>query len=309
MPPPRVESARYGVEGAWIDATRVVNALLAYGDGVPVSNQLAGDPLPGVPKRLRCELDDGTTVDYVEGETAFWQPIEIANLLYHICPFARGRQTWRYDIALLKQHAGWVNGKRIVSIVQGEGCDDADMVLAEFGDFRIDKVIVRLNADVWEMATFPAAIAEVASPAANEAMFYAHAKGVSRQGDELKAAMIWTQAMMVFLFGNREKVLEKLGRYAAVGSFKEAYGQWGTDWHFSGTFFAIRNDRLFTRPDWHPLHSHKYFIEFYPATVIQAHEAYNLCPVPAASNWVDYARWGQAVPALRAAEQKWLSPA
>ena len=309
MPAVWVKSARYGVENSWIDVTQVVNALLIHADGVPVSNQLGGDPLPGVPKLLRCELHDGRRVEYAEGETAFWEPIDVANLVYHVCPLLRGRKTWQDNIRLLRQYAHWVNGKRVISVVQGDGCDNLDSVLAEFGDFRIDKLVVRLNSELWEMATFPAAIQHVASLAANEAVFYAHAKGVSHQGDDLKAAMIWTRAMMVFLFGNRQKVLEKLGRYTTVGSFKESDGAFNANWHFSGTFFAIRNDRLFAQPNWRPVNMHRYFIEFYPATMFPAHEAFNLCPVPRPRSWLDYGQWRAVEAELAAAEERWLSAA
>ncbi len=303
-----VKSAQYGANDSWIDVTQVVNALLRYGDGVAVSNRLGGDPVPWVEKVLRCELSDGRRVEYAEGETAFWTPIEIAHLIYHICPFSRSRRVWQDNVRLLKQHANWINGKRIVSIVQGEGCDGVDQVLAEFGDFRIDRTIVRLNSDAWEMATFPAAIQHVASVAANEAVFYGHAKGVSHHGDELKAAEIWTRAMMVFLFGNRDKVLDKLSRHAAVGSFKESDGAFDTNWHFSGTFYAVRNDRLFNHPNWFPSNNDRYFIEFYLATMIQSDEALNLCPIIRPRRMLDYDQWREIEPSLLLAEEAWKSP-
>ncbi len=196
----------------------------------------------------------------------------------------------------------------MISIVQGAGCDDIDLVLSEFGDFKIDKVIVRLNSDLWEMETFPAAIRQIANENPNEAVFYAHAKGVSHAGASLTAAKIWTATMMKFLLGNREKVIDKLGRYSAVGSFKESNGAFNTNWHFSGTFFAMRHDKVFTRPQWSNFPPHRYFIEFFPSTHVPAHEAFNLCPVRRPRQWLDGASWEALIPALAAAEHAWLEP-
>ncbi|MDX1969457.1 MAG: hypothetical protein SFV23_19935, partial [Planctomycetaceae bacterium] len=54
-----VRQALYGMHDTWADVTSIVNTLLRFGDGVPVSNLLCGDPVPNVPKVLRCELANG----------------------------------------------------------------------------------------------------------------------------------------------------------------------------------------------------------------------------------------------------------
>ena len=246
-----------------------------------MNNLLAGDPCPGTRKSCVVEYEDSSKAEYEEHETIRKFGIKTLNLLFHICPFTEGREQWKWNVHQLKRYASWTNGKRVVSIVQGHGIDLVEDVLHEFDDFRIDKLIVRVNSGLCEMETFPHAIKEIASTNSDEAFFYCHAKGTSKPAGspELKAAKLWTGYMYRFLFGNRARTLEALNRYSAAGSFKEESGAFGTNWHFSGTFWGIRHDRLFSRADWDDFSLHRSSIEFYPSRYFQWHEAFNLCPI------------------------------
>jgi hypothetical protein len=188
----------------------------------------------------------------------------------------------------------------VVSVVQGVGIDPVEDVLREFGDFRVDQFIVRVNSDLWEMETFPHALKAIMNTNADEAFFYCHAKGTSKPADspEQRAARLWAGYMYRFLFGNPRRTLEALNRYSVVGSFKEGDGAFDTNWHFSGTFWGIRHDRLFTRPSWDELHCHRYFIEFYPSRHFGSCEACNLCPVKRPAQWLDLPSWLAAAPAI-----------
>jgi hypothetical protein len=295
-----VKSARYGANDTWVDVTRIVNTLLNYAGEAIVNNHLAGDPCPGIWKSCVVEHNDGSTVEYQEHQSIGLPEIAKTNLIYHICPFSSGREQWVWNIDQLKRFAFWTNGKRVVSIVQGPGIDCLDDVLKEFGDFRIDKLIVRENTSLWEMETFPYALKETMNTNSNEAFFYCHAKGTSKPvgSPELKAARLWTGYMYRFLFGNAEKTLGALSRYSTVGSFKEVDGAFDTNWHFSGTFWGIRHDRLFTKPDWNALLRDRYFIEFYPSRHFQSQEALNLCPIKRPASFLHWPSWQEAAPAI-----------
>jgi hypothetical protein len=299
----KVKTARYGAGDQWVDVTDIVNTLLQYAGEVTVNNDLAGDPCPGAWKSCVVEHEDGSRGEYQEHETIRFTQIKIANLLYHICPFTEGREQWKWNVDQVKKYANWTNGKRVVSIVQGRGIDNVESVLREFGDFRIDKFIVRVNSDLWEMETFPFAIREIASTSPDEVFFYCHAKGTSKpiSSPQLKAARLWTGYMYRFLFGNPEKTLKELNRYSTVGSFKEGDGAFDTNWHFSGTFWGMRHDRLFTRADWDEFHLHRYFIEFYPSRHFKAHDARNLCPIKRPADWLDWPSWQQLAPSIEKA--------
>ena len=296
-------TARYGAGDTWVDVTGLLNTLLHYAGEATVDNRLAGDPCPGTWKSCVVEYEDGSRSEYQEHETIRLIEIKTTNLLYHVCPFSSGREQWKWNIGQLKKYAAWTTGKRVVSIVQGPGIDMLEDVLREFGDFRIDKLIVRLNSDRWEMETFPAAIKEIASTSPDEAFFYCHAKGTSKPADspELKAAKLWTGYMYRFLFGNRERTLEALNRYSTVGSFKETDGAFDTNWHFSGTFWGIRHDRLFSRADWDEFQLHRYFIEFYPSQHFESREALNLCPIKRPADWLHWPSWQQVAPGIEEA--------
>lgn len=61
--------AQYGTEGKWVDVTSKVAAVVAGGRlDVRVSNDLAPDPAPGLPKRLRVTYTLGSMAQIVESK-------------------------------------------------------------------------------------------------------------------------------------------------------------------------------------------------------------------------------------------------
>jgi hypothetical protein len=296
----RIKSARYGAANAWVDVTRVLDTLLRYSGEATVDNRLAGDPCPGIRKSCVVHFDDGSESEYQEHESLRLCGIQKTNLLYHICPITTGREQWRWNISQIKMYARWINGRRIVSVVQGRGIDPIDDVLHEFGDFPIDELIVRVNSDLWEMETFPHAIHKIYSTKPDEAFFYCHAKGTSKQAGstELMAARLWASYMYRFLFGNPQKTLEALRSYSTVGSFKEENGPSSTHWHFTGTFWGIRHDRLFTRPNWNEWHRDRYFVEYYPNRHFPSEQALNLCPIKRPRSCLDWPSWQHIAPQI-----------
>jgi hypothetical protein len=302
----KIAAAKYGAGDRWVDVTRLVNILLHYSGEVTVNNELAGDPCPGTWKSCVVRREDGSSAEYQEHETIRLAEIKKTNLIYHVCPFAGGREQWRWNVGQLRKYASWTNGKRVVSVVQGKGIDPVEDVLRELGDFRIDRLIVRVNSDLWEMETFPHALAAIANTNAEEAFFYCHAKGTSKPAGspQLRAARLWAGYMYRFLFGNSARTLEALNRYSTVGSFKEGDGAFDTSWHFSGTFWGIRHDQLFTRPDWNVLQRHRYFIEFFPSRHFNSQEALNLCPVRRPGDWLDWPSWQRVAPLIEKALQE-----
>ena len=296
----RIASARYGTADRWVNVTRILDTLLRYNGEAIVDNRLAGDPCPGTRKSCVVRFDDGTESEYQEHETIRLCGIRTSNLLYHICPFTAGREQWKWNISQIKTYARWINGKRIVSVVQGAGIDPLEDVLDELDDYRVDELIVRPNSDLWEMETFPHAIQKIVSTNPDEAFFYCHAKGTSKPADspELLADRLWASYMYLFLFGNPRKTLEALTRYSTVGCFKEDFGFFDTRWHFSGTFWSIRHDRLFTRPDWNVWPLDRFFLEYFPSRHFSWDEALDLCPIRRPRQHQDWLSWQQIAPRI-----------
>lgn len=114
-------------------------------------------------------------------------------------------------------------------------------------------------------------------------------------------AKTWRSGFVMVTILVPEKTLEELNRYSTVGSFKEGDGAFDTNWHFSGTFWGMRHDRLFTRADWDEFHLHRYFIEFYPSRHFKAHNARNLCPIKRPADWLDWPSWQQLAPSIEKA--------
>ena len=122
-------------------------------------------------------------------------------------------------------------------------------------------------------------------------MFYAHAKGVSHR-DQL-AVRAWTAAMYHHNLDRIDEVKMLLPHWPCVGIAKRdgdfEYLRLGLHrhewtyrkrpwhgWHFSGTFWWVRHDRLFSRPDWDQFDMHAYAVEAYLANFFKPEEAMSL---------------------------------
>ena len=79
----------------------------------------------------------------------------------------------------------------------------------------------------------------------------------------LKAAMIWTRAMMVFLFGDQQELLEKLGRFRRWGVSEENDGAVQCELAFLRDILCHTEQPALPQPNWRPVNMHRYFIEFY----------------------------------------------
>ena len=295
--------ARYGTSDShFTDVTGIIKKIVGKGcDSFYLRNSVFGcDPHPKVEKVLFVEWNDGFGQSYKENSNIcirhVWgnvekkelssQPISKRSLVYHVAPLIAGGDIWRWNIKMLKELGdSELNGRRVVSIVTGSEMESVESVLDEFGDFRIDDLIISQNTALGEGETLPTALRKVYSLSPEECFYYAHTKGVSWQGKNKEfAVMEWTECMYRCLFGNGRLVGEKLMKYLVVGAFK-AYGvsdirdfrhprhNSSYNWFYPGSFFACRSDSLFRNNFWDRNEGDRHWIERYPPFFFKNEEA------------------------------------
>jgi SAM-dependent methyltransferase len=157
-----------------------------------------------------------------------------------------------------------------------------------------------------EVASFLPLFSRLAAHSApGHVTLFGHAKGVTRPLSS--TARRWVEAFEELYLDYWPVVAELLRRFPVVGAFKKNGAGWPSeeslsDWHFSGSWFWVRNAELFAR-DWTRIDHFWGGIESYPSLHFTSGEAANLVcggAVPAV-NLYDHAFWESTVePALAA---------
>lgn len=204
------------------------------------------------------------------------------NLLYNCCALLSNEE-WRLNVERLNRHAHIFNGRKIVLVKEGPGTVDFDTVKAAF---RFEAEFRRVPNDpvLGEVTGFVAALRELHSLDPNEATFYAHTKGVSRANDpkKLESIRLWRNTMYRECLGNPERIEATLAQYACCGCFKfekpfplDLDPSNSSTWHFSGTFFWFRHDKLFSTT-WDEVQPIRHGIEVYLGSKFTSEESYCL---------------------------------
>lgn len=207
----------------------------------------------------------GQDVSHVD----FHSPIR--NMLYHVMPDKKG--VWRKTASSLASRLGLFNGKRVVGVVCDENTEDPQEVVEMFGG-KLDKVIVKKNSSLREMATFLDMLEEVKSEDDQEITFFSHSKGVRHDVNDGVTVHDWAQVMYETLLDYIDRVETLLSDYAMAGSFKKVgrgFAASVSDWHYSGSFYWFRNKDLFSRP-WNLVDYEWFGVETYPSIMFRCHE-------------------------------------
>jgi hypothetical protein len=236
-------------------------------------------------------------------------PITRRNLVYFIFPLQHPERVWQWNVAELLKRISVFNGRRIVtvatvpggSIGKGRIVDPPEVVVESFAGHDVEFRFVPNDARRQEAPHFLSAMREVASTDPSEAVFYGHAKGVTRPIEGGEAIRAWTAAMYHHNLDRFDEVSDLLRRWPCLGIAK-SYGYpeifaegracrtWGEGnrpwhgWHYAGTFWWVRHDALFSRPEWDQFEIFSYATEKYLANFFRAEEAfclaYDNCTLP-----------------------------
>lgn len=215
-------------------------------------------PLYACTKKVLCSISQkvanveccATCPEYVSVDN--YNRSVIRHLAYHIAPFS-GNGTWQRNIQQLRKRMDLFNGRRVVAIVTGPQLDSPDLVKQELGGDVAEYIVMPNRPTLREVITFLPLLERVQSIEPNEVTFYAHAKGVTRPVNEGVTVHPWTDLMYETCLDYWPLVEDILRDYAAAGSFKKVGNGFSgsrSSWHYSGTFFWIRNSILFQKQAW-----------------------------------------------------------
>jgi hypothetical protein len=218
------------------------------------------------------------------------------NLVYHVTPIAHPENVWQWNVGELLKRIDLFNGRRIITVAtptraDARAMDPPEAVTEAFAGHDVEFRFAANDPLLREAPHFLPALREIASTNSTEALFYAHTKGVSHR-DQF-AVRAWTAAMYHHNLDRIDEVKRLLPRWPCIGIAKRhgnfEYLRLGLHrkewtyrhrpwhgWHFSGTFWWVRHDRLFSRPDWDQIDMHAYAVEAYLANFFKSEEAASL---------------------------------
>lgn len=194
------------------------------------------------------------------------------NLIYHIWPVRGSMWTWNLD--QLKSRLDLFNGHRILGIVQDDRSEPPERVQEYLAEHGFEFVIVK-NDERGEAITFPLMMQRVASEDPNEITLYAHAKGVKYEPNIPLPVRRWAEVQYRVTLDNWLTVRDQLQRFAMTGPFK-MLGRFRAhrhlaDWHYSGTYFWLRNSHVFSR-NYVDVPQFYGGVETWPGTIFQKEE-------------------------------------
>jgi len=231
----------------------------------------------------------------------------LRNLVYNCAPLESGAEVWRDNLRWLRRYMDAFNNRRLMVVRTGEGLESADAVKAEFGVRDVEYIELPNHPGQHEAAGFIDILSMLKSSNPDEAIFYAHDKGVThpQRREEIESYpcesfehhMIALRQLRNRMYheclhdvGKIESILTK---YAACGSFwgkpsEKMLGSMSSVglpvpenvWMFSGSFYWVNSARLFSHPNWTHVVPHRIGPEIYLAGMFSRQEVFELLPLP-----------------------------
>lgn len=190
----------------------------------------------------------------------------LRDLAYHIWPVS-GNGIWQRNVAQLARRWPLFTGRKIIAIATGGGmvdtgtgstkrpgqADPPEAVEAEFarlGCTGVEFLHVPNDSRLREVATLVPLLERLESSEPGRALFYAHAKGVTRPVNLGVTVHPWADLLYESLLDYWPVVEGVLAEYPVAGSFRKlGHGFAGSrsQWHYSGSFWVARSADLFAR--------------------------------------------------------------
>lgn len=189
----------------------------------------------------------------------------IRNLICYVYPRKCGK--WRRTVAHLLAHWSQFDGRKIVTISTDECCDEPWQVVQAFGHdahLEIEWLEVENVPALQEAAHFlPMMERVIHEPGIT---LYCHAKGATH-ADDNSASHKWCDGMAAACLDYPRLVDCAFEAGANVAGAFRSHGLWAFpnyhNWHFAGTWWWFRNERLRQLP-WRELHPNFMGVEAYP---------------------------------------------
>lgn len=189
----------------------------------------------------------------------------IRNLICYVYPRRGGK--WRRTVAHLLAHWKQFDGRKIITISTDRCCDESWEVVQAFGHDRnleIEWIDVENITGLQEAAHFLPMLERVIDEPG--ITLYCHAKGATHTDDNA-ASHKWCDAMAAACLDYPQLVDCAFTNGANVAGAFRSIGLWGFpnyhNWHYAGTWWWFRNERLRQLP-WRELHPNFMGVEAYP---------------------------------------------
>lgn len=227
----------------------------------------------------------------------------------HICTLVGRGVGWRPAAEQIKKRLHLFNGKRVIAIAGGPGCEAASVVKSFFGP-DVDYIEVENNHRLREVTSHNLLWERVIDDH-DSFTFYCHSKTVTRP-PTYPAVHRWTEILFESNLDFLEVVERQFQDRHIIGSFLKRSGQFGKSWHFSGSFYWVRMADLHKR-NWREIDKRRHGVESWPAVVFTSRECgvifcecdlrLNLYqPVSLAEVDKDYAAWKETIYAARSGQ-------
>lgn len=194
------------------------------------------------------------------------------NLIFYCYPFRGGR--WRRSIAHLLTHWDQFDGRKIVTISTDRCTDEAWEVVQAFGhdaNLEIEWIEARNNRPLQETAHFLPMVEKIIDEPG--ITLYAHAKSAV---NDCPASWLWLNAMAEACLDYPQLVDCCFESGANIAGAFRSHGLWSFsgyhNWHFAGTWFWFRNERI-RELDWRNVHQSFEGVEAWPGIVPLAESA------------------------------------
>jgi hypothetical protein len=203
------------------------------------------------------------------------------HLAFHVLPVA-GNPVWRLGVEQLRLRWPLFTGVKVVSVATQGDCklplDPPEAVAAALppdceiltapNDSKLREVVTWLP--LWERV--------LGEAADDDAVLYAHAKGVTRPYDPGNACHWWASLQYSLVLDHWNAVAGQLATRPIVGAFKKVgggFGAGGGGWHYSGTFYWVRAGDFRARP-WRRVQQRWWGTESWPGLAYHPDEAGSL---------------------------------
>ena len=197
----------------------------------------------------------------------------VRNLVMHVWPTRNG--AWRWNLDQILRRIDLFNGKRVLGIVTDSTTETANAVKAHVAGHGFEFFEAANKKKLGEVVTFVPTMERVASTDPNGVTFRCHAKGSKHKpfGGEPQTVQRWAAAMYETLLDDWPAVADALESHTLAGSFKRYVGMGKIPYHYSGTFYWLRNHKVFSNPRWRQVAKTYAGVEMWPAVVASDSEA------------------------------------
>lgn len=207
------------------------------------------------------------------------------NLIYNLC-LSKFNPITSFNIRHLLTYLPKFNGKKVININYDNLSQAEGFVNKAFNDFSDIDFFFTDNASTsgkHELVPFiNKLMPAVESTDDNEYTFYGHTKGISHYGSQHETQVLyWANIMYYKNLSNFDLIENILQKYCCCGTLKinQPLSVLSfVKWHYSGSFFWLKNKEIFSRDYRSHYSKNKYGIEGYPAWHFGTEQAYGIPP-------------------------------